>query len=95
MDENKIKGWCELMAAGKELYLKAVKECGEVVHCESRELFFTDEFFLVLVETYKPKVIHYNPEWAKGRFTTGEEWFEVSLCGEKYKIFALWDLRRD
>lgn len=91
--KRQIKRWCERMAAGKEAYIKASEECGEIVHIEHRELFFTAAFFPVLVEAYKPKVIHFNPEWGgEAHYSTGEEWFEVELCGEKYKIFALWNI---
>lgn len=96
MDERQIKdlkGWCERMAAASIQFDKTAGECGEMIHFKENKLFFTAEFFPVLVEAYKPQAILYEPDKDhKGEdLESGYEYFYTELCGEKFKIFAIYD----
>jgi len=96
MDEKRekylkeIRGRCMEMAAAIETYNKTA-EITEVVDIKSRELFFTQDFMQVIREAYKPNIIHYNPNWHETEDELiGIEFFYIELCGEQYKIFALY-----
>lgn len=96
MDERQIKdlkGWCERMAAASIQFDKTAEECCEMIHFGENKLFFTAEFFPVLVEAYKPQAILYEPDKDhKGEdLESGYEYFYTELCGEKFKIFAIYE----
>lgn len=93
MDERQIKdlkGWCERMAAAIITLQKTAAECDEIIlYNDENKLFFTAEFFPVLVEAYKPQEIIYEPDETEPQ--SGYEYFYIDLCGKKFKIFAIYD----